>query len=229
MFGSKSRKAAKLEQERVLAENRRKAAEEEAYLKQQRQEIETEKAKFAPIQEEALQAYTKYRKGGDISGIYPELSATLGQAARTMQSSQRMPAAFGKTDAYNRKLMGARQAGVATGLGELLTTAAEQKAQSDLGLATNVTNLNTGQRQLGMGTFQQLMGTAGQQFNEATAKRQMEIQRGEMARKAFMDTIGGIANAAAGAMTGVGALQSASALGGINKSLANLKIPGATG
>lgn len=206
-FGKGERNAAKQEQERVRAENARKAAEEEAYLKAERAKSEAEQAKYAPIRDAALARVKDFDSGKDISAMYPGLAAVLGQTSRSLKASQRMPGALGKDERYNAKLQTSRQGELNTSLGELMTTAANQKRGEDLNEAMGVTNLGAAERGFRSGSFQQLMNTAGQQFSEATAKRKMAMERSQMAFNNLLSGINAAGNLAGSIMGGIGAMK----------------------
>jgi hypothetical protein len=224
-IGKNERREALARQDAVLAENKRKAAEEEAYLKAERAKSEAEQAKYTPIQEAALARVKGYDTGKDISGLYPGLSSVLGQTARSLKASQRMPGALGKDARYNARLMGSRQGELNTSLGELMANAATQKRAEDLNEAMGITNVGSAERGFRTGSFQQLMNTAGQQFGEATQKRQMAIDRGRAGMQDLLSGISTGASVAGSFMGGIGALKQAGNLGKINETLRGLPPP----
>jgi hypothetical protein len=209
-FGRKSRKEAQTaqvnalnQQNAILAEGQRQAAEYRA-------SSSTRNAPMIQMQADATAFLNKYKKGEDVSTLNPALAQTLNNAANQTTNTLKYATAklgdtSGQGDAgHQQKLLNVTQRKLGQGVAALNMQGLQDEVGNQRGIAMDTTNFLNADAQAGFGMQGQLSSMASSVFQNATTRRQMEIQRSNQMMGNLMGFVnGGLSAVFGGGLGGI--------------------------
>lgn len=231
-FAKKSRKEAKRRQEEAMAMQRQAYADSQRMAQEYQNSFNTRNAGILGLQKQATDWLANYNAGTDVSKLNPAFAKyaqeTAGQVQSTMQVANRLGDRMGGDKDYQAKLNSLATRNIASQLAGLQEQSLMSELNNQRGILMDTSNFLNQDSRAGFGMQSELFGMTNSIFNNATTKRNMEIQRSNMMMNNLMQGIaGGIsAFSAVGGFGGISSLfgGGASAAGGAGNLVSNSAV-----
>lgn len=161
------------------------------------------------LQDNAVGYLNRYNKGEDVASLNPAFARHAQESAQAVQSTMNVAQGLGDTathslskDAgYQSKLNSVASRNIAKGLAGMNMQALEGEVQNQRGIVMDTSNFLNSDARAGFGMTSDIAGMAGNYFNSATTRRQMEMNRSNMMMNNLMQ---GISGGVTGALTAFG-------------------------
>lgn len=207
-FGSKSRKQAQQAQVNALNEQTRIQRQYMNMINQYNSEYDTRNADIIDLNRRVGDRIEQFERGEDITKIYPLISNTLTQGADAVRKTMDFTQGLGtnaydqQDDRYQQKLRSVGERQIASNLASAIVSGVLGERDRDTGLLMDTSNYLSADKRAGYGLVGQGFQMSSNIFNNATTRRQMEMQRSNMMMGNLMSFI-------SGGLSGFGGLSSA--------------------
>lgn len=194
-FGGKSRKQAQqaqiaaLNQQNVLLDSQRKLAED------YRANFAVRNKGILDLQSKATGWLNRYEKGADVASLNPARVMANQQAADQVMSTMKVASKLGDRQAggdadYQARLNSTATANIGKGLARLNEAGLVEELGNQRGILMDTSAYLSADEKSGFSMGSEVFNMSNSIFQNATTRRQMEMQRSQMALKMFTDVLG---------------------------------------
>jgi len=200
-FARKSRKEAQTAQVNALARQNEILAESQRQAREYHATSATRNAPIIGLQQDANAWLGRYKRGEDVASLNPALAKTLlntsNQYTNTLKyATGKLGDTSGQGDAgHQAKLLNVTTRELGKGAAALNMQGLENERANQTGIVMDTTSFLNADAQAGFGMQSQLGAMASSIFQNATTRRQMEIDRSNAMMANTMSFISGGVNA----------------------------------
>lgn len=196
-FGSNSRKQAQQQQLQAMQQQQQAFQNAQAQAQQYQSNFNTRNAGILGLQTSAQNWLRRYEKGADVASLNPAFVKNAQETADSVQKTMMVANRLGnnamvKGDAgYQNKLNSVASRNIAKGLAQLNEQGLMSELDNQRGILMDTSNFLNADSRAGLSLNSELFSMTNSLFNNATTRRQMEIQRSNMMMGNFMQFLSG--------------------------------------
>jgi hypothetical protein len=198
-FGNKSRKEAKAAQEASLALQRQQFDAQNSRLHEYENSFATRNAGVIQQRDKSQNWLGRFEKGEDVSSLNPAFAKTAQESADAVTNSMQFAGKLGDNATHNAggdadyqaKLRSVSQRKIAGGVAQLNMGALQDEVANQRGILMDTSNFLNADSRAAFGMGGQVFDYTSTMFNNATTKRQMEMNRSNMMMGNLMGLISG--------------------------------------
>lgn len=189
-FAKKSRREAQQQQLQAMQMQRHAYDDAQRRFSEYQNSFNTRNAPVIGLQTSAQNWLNRYGRGEDIASLNPTLARNAQMSANQVGQTMRFASKLGDRrvgDAdYQAKLNSLSTREISKGLAMLNEEGLLSELQSQRGILMDTSNFLNADARAGLGLSSELFNMTNSIFNNATTRRQMEIQRSNMMMQNFM-------------------------------------------
>lgn len=211
-FGGKSRREAQQAQVEALRRQNAILDQQDAWAQEYRRNFDTRNAGIISLQKSTQNWLNRYEKGADVSTLNPARVMANQQAADQVVNTMRTASKLGDRqlggDAdYQAKLNAVSTSRIGQGLARLNEAGLVNELNSRRGILMDTSAYLASDERAGFGLGSEVFNMSNAIFQNATTRRQMEMQRSQLAMGMFTSLL-------SGGLAGFSSVMSAGASGG---------------